>query len=78
MASKKELIQDIKAQFGGASFVNANQAGQILNMGRDKRAEFLASANISVYITGKEKKFAIIDLVDLMDSKRTYIPFGDM
>jgi len=69
----KEIAQDIKNTFG-SSFINATQAGHYLGMGKDKRGMFLAG--VPCYPTGKERKYAAIDIARHMDKLRTFVPYG--
>jgi len=73
MATVKEIIQDIKAVYG-SSFINATQAGKYLGMSKDKRGEFLSG--LPVYLTGKEKKYHVLDIAKRMEKIRTYVPYG--
>ena len=73
MATVQEIVQDIKHTFG-SSFINATQAGNYLGMAKEKRGEFLSK--LPYYATGKEKKYAALDIARHMQSIRTFKPYG--
>jgi len=64
MATKKEIADDIKRQYG--SLLSTTDAATYLGMCRAKTRKFLA--DLTCYDTGKEHKYLAIDIARKLDN----------
>lgn len=64
MATRKEIVDDIKRQFG-SSFISIQQAAQYFSMSRNGVKRFLA--DVPVYESNKQKLYMALDIAKKLE-----------
>lgn len=67
MATRKEILQDIRSQYG--NMVNITEAGKLLGYS-DRTATKRFLEGLPIYDLGKEKKYMAIDIAKRIDSAK--------
>ena len=69
----EEIQKDIKKEFG-SGFISQKQALSYLGFAKDAGRSFLSQ--LPVYPTQKKKLYSALDVARLIDSKKTFKPYG--
>lgn len=68
MATRREILQDIRSQYG--NMLNIREAGECIGY-KDRAATKRFLEGLPVYDMGKEKKYMALDIAKRLESVRT-------
>lgn len=75
MATKQELVRDMRSQFNGQSICNLAELETYLGWKRDKLRSVLNG--VDCYKDGKEWRFHVLDVAERISESKTIFIYGD-